>query len=287
MNELPHIPGWFQDGFHRFLPRFFRKQFDAIALADRHRPPADIAGDGPLVVYANHPSWWDPLIAQWINRRLFRGRQFRAPIDADALRQYQVFKKLGFFGIEAGTRAGAAEFLKHGRQVMQSPRDALWLTPEGRFADVRDHDADLMPGLSHLCHGQAQKHRDNETGATPRDHGADATHHGCVIAMALEYVFWNERLPVCLIQFSQPIHIDQTTADWPKAQWHQKLSDQLRRTQNELAELAKQRQFAGFEVLLEGRGGGGKFYDSFRRLKSWIRRESFQDRHESRSQSTA
>ena len=52
--------------------------------------------DAPLIIYANHPSWWDPMIAQFLNRKLCPDRQFYAPIDAKALEHYRVLGKLGF-----------------------------------------------------------------------------------------------------------------------------------------------------------------------------------------------
>ena len=48
------------------------------------------------------------MIAHFLNRTLFPTRQFYAPIDADALQQYPVFGKLGFYGVNMDTTSGAA-----------------------------------------------------------------------------------------------------------------------------------------------------------------------------------
>lgn len=211
----------------------------------------------PLLVYGNHPSWWDPLVAHFLNRHLFPGRQFYAPIDAEALDQYRVFGKLGFYGVRLNTTAGAAAFLKQSTAILNSPGTAIWLTPEGRFSDIRDHSAELMPGLSHLCSRM-------ET--------------GCVVPIALEYAFWNERLPVCLTRMGEPIWIQQHT-DASKADWNRLVTNHLRENQVELSKLTVNRDSEAFENLIHGKVGAGGFYDFFRRIKSWSRLRRFRPQH--------
>ena len=108
-------------------------------------------------------------MAHFLNRTLFPRRQFFAPIDADALEQYKVFAKLGFYGVRMHTTSGAAAFLRQSLAILHAGDTAIWMTPEGRFADVRDRTAKLMPGLAHLC---------------------TRLESGCAVPIALEYVFW-------------------------------------------------------------------------------------------------
>lgn len=152
---------------------------------DGWQPPS-LVGDDPLIIYGNHPSWWDPLIAHYLNLKLLSPRQFYAPIDAAALAKYAVFAKLGFYGVNLASHSGAAAFLKQSMSILEHPQTSLWLTPEGRFCDCRDHTAPLMPGLSHLC---AKLRR------------------GLVVPMAIEYLFWEERLPECLVYFGTPLDV--------------------------------------------------------------------------------
>ena len=53
----------------------------------------------PLVIYANHPSWWDAALVPVLLTRLFPSRRSFAPIDAVALRRYGFMRRLGLFGI--------------------------------------------------------------------------------------------------------------------------------------------------------------------------------------------
>lgn len=248
-SELPSVSGWLQNGFHRFLKSFLKRHFHAIGVERDSRVDGSIHSDQPLIVYGNHPSWWDPLMAHYLNRTLFPRRQFFAPIDADALEQYKVFAKLGFYGVRMQTTSGAGAFLRQSLAILESGDTAIWMTPEGRFADVRDRNAALMPGLAHLC---------TRVGS------------GCVLPLALEYVFWEERLPVCLIAMGRP----QFLADHPdrdKRQWNECLSIELRAAQDRLMQLAIARSSEPFDNLLRGKSGAGAMYDFFRRARFWSR----------------
>ncbi|MCC9656014.1 lysophospholipid acyltransferase family protein [Rhodopirellula halodulae] len=260
---------WFQNGFHRFLHSYLRRNFHAIAIDRETRLREQFAAASsdqaapqddeslPLIVYSNHASWWDPLLAHFINERLLAPRQFYAPIDAEALQQYKVFEKLGFFGVQADSKQGAVQFLKTTEALFQRPHSALWITPEGRFADPRDHSAELMPGLSHLC---------------------SKLDRGWVIPLAMEYVFWDERLPMVLFRFGEVVAIPDAS-DWDKPRWSQELTTRLRTSQQRLAELSMARSSDPFENLLRGKRGASGLYDVARRLKAFASGKSFQASH--------
>ena len=268
---VPPPAAWFQNGFQRFLERYLRRHFHAIAIAREGHPRDQFAAlsrqtgetnplqdpDLPMLVYSNHPGWWDPLIAQFANHRLFMPRQFYAPIDAEALQQYRVFEKLGFFGVEPHTSRGAASFLRVTSELFQRPHTALWMTPEGRFADPRDHEAELMPGLAHVC-----------TRLTS----------GWIVPMALEYVFWEERLPECLMKVGECVSLKEYP-DRDKAAWAADLQHRLRQVQSQLSRLAIARRSEPFENLLQGKQGARGVYDMARRVKSLVTGRRFQAAH--------
>ena len=256
-NRVPPVAGWFQDGFHRFLWRYLKRNFHTIAIARDFRPEQRIADDEPLIVYGNHPSWWDPLMAHYLNRTLFPERQFYAPIDAAALEQYKVFAKLGFYGVKMDSGSGAADFLKTSSAILNAGDTAIWMTPEGQFTDARDYSVPLMPGLAHLCNKMDR---------------------GVVVPLALEYVFWEERLPECLSLFGDPIPIAEYQS-LSKPEWSEKLDAALRQSQAKLSELAIARSSQPFDNLLSGTSGAGFFYDTFRRAKSLVTGKKFQRSH--------
>ena len=256
-TQPPPVTAWFQGGFHAFLGTYLRRHFHSIALANDGWQPSALVGSEPLIVYANHPSWWDPLIAHYVNLVLFKPRQFYAPIDASALEKYRVFAKLGFYGVNLASHSGAAAFLNQSMAILRHPATSLWITPEGRFCDCRDQSATLMPGLPHLC-----------TKLT----------RGSVVPMAMEFVFWEERLPECLVRFGTPLCPDEQTLT-DKSQWAIALTNGLRSAQQQLAADSIARDAAKFTPILHGRSGAGGTYDFMRRVKSLVRREKFRPEH--------
>ena len=57
---LPRVSTRLLGLFRRYARYYIRRHFNAVRLSRAGRLPALPAE--PLVVYVNHPSWWDPMI---------------------------------------------------------------------------------------------------------------------------------------------------------------------------------------------------------------------------------
>ena len=237
--------------FLAYLHRYVPKHFHAVRVS-RAGPLPVI--DGPLLVVCNHPSWWDPLIALVLAARA--GRAVYAPMDAAALDRYGLFRRLGMFGVRAGTPAGARTFLRVGRAVLEEPGAALVVTPQGRFADARERPVRIMSGVGHL---------------------ARRVGRGTVLPVALEYPFWGERFPEALVHCGRPIRIHPGPS---AAGWAERIADALARAQDALAAAAVRRDPAAFDVLLRGRVGVGGVYDAWRRLVATLTGRRFDPGHD-------
>ena len=253
----PKVSPGFAWCFHTYLPKFVRKNFHAVGLLKRGGCPCpDVPAEGPLIVVLNHPSWWDPLMGLLLAKHCFPDRQFRAPIDAAMLAKYRVFAMLGFYGVDQSSAAGARDFLRTSRAICAAEGESIWLTPEGRFADVRD-DAELEPGAGHLLSKLGR---------------------GTLLPLAAEYPFWEEKRPEALAAFGDPVSIADH-AGLSKAAWTELVRARLRQTQAELTAASVARDPAAFEVVLSGEAGVGGFYDLGRRLKSWAGLRRFRPEH--------
>jgi len=257
---LPTITPWLFNGFYKFCRYYLRKHFHAVAVDRRVFQSAPIDAGAPLICYANHPGWWDPIIAIHLCQTCFTGRQFYAPIDAEALKKYGIFSKLGFYGIDSHSLQGAANFLKVSRRILAEANASIWITPEGRFADPRDHDATLMPGLAHLALQNEQV---------------------ILLPLAIEYVFWEERLPEALMRFGTPISAHELRG-LSKEECSALLNLRLRDTQRALAESAIARRSDDFEIQLSGKTGTFSFYDWFRSLRGKCRGQKVDIQHGSK-----
>ncbi len=252
----PKIDSRIYGGFHWYIPRYIRKHFHALALNQTQLRSVDFQPTDSLVVYANHSSWWDPLVAMYSAKNMFTGFTFYAPIDASALEKYRIFSKLGFFPVEQETLQGAKHFLNVCLCLLEQPGTSIWITPEGRFVDTRDDSAEFMPGIAHLAHSLQRRSANNAA-------------RTWFVPIAIEYTFWEERLPEILVWFGQPQLVARSESATSKADWGQRLHAALRNAQQRLAEAAIARDESAFEVLLSGGAGTSRVYDAWRRL--WAR----------------
>ena len=268
---LPKVHPQILGGFQWYIPRYIRKHFHSLALNRSELIPMDLSPNDNLVVYANHGSWWDPLVAMYSAHKMFTAFKFHAPIAAAALEKYRIFGQLGFFPVEQESFQGAKHFLDVSLRLLERPATSIWITPEGRFADVRDHSAEFMPGLAHLAHSLQRR-------------AATGGMRTWFVPIAIEYTFWEERLPEILVWFGQPqlvAHRDSSerTPALSKSDWNECLTTALRNAQKQLAAAAIARDDSVFEVMLSGGAGTSKVYDVWRRVWSRISGKPLEIQH--------
>lgn len=241
--------------FAGYTRRYLRRHFHAVRLLRGGGPPA-AGGEAPrqpLVVYLNHPSWWDPLVGLHLALTLLPGRRHHSPMDAEQLERYGFFRRLGFFPVERGSAAGARRFLATAEALLAEPRTVLWITPQGRFADPRERPVELESGLARLARRMG---------------------HGQLVPLALEYPFWEERFPEALAGFGRPLAAADL-AGLPAPEVGRRLAAALETAQDQLAAAARRRDPAAFDTLLGGRAGVGGVYDRWRALVARLRGERF------------
>jgi 1-acyl-sn-glycerol-3-phosphate acyltransferase len=242
--------------FTWYSRRYLRRHFHSLRVSLMGLPPANL--NRPTVIYSNHASWWDPLVGLVLRQEFLARQKLFAPMDATALERYGFFKRLGAFGVEQGTRRGAARFLRTAQRILQQEDSVLWLTPQSRFADARERPVRFKQGIGHLP-GYAK--------------GV------CFIPVAIEYVFWEERLPEILVRFGKP-HEASASDDVASSQkWTEFFAGQLAQTQDALAAEAQRREPGMFRCLLRGSAGVGGVYDRWRAFKAGLRGEKFQPEH--------
>jgi 1-acyl-sn-glycerol-3-phosphate acyltransferase len=209
----------------------------------------------PLVIFLNHPAWWDPLVCLFLTDSLFPDRRHYGPIDAEALARYRIFSRMGFFGVTPGSRSSAISFLRVSQAILHQPRSAVWITPEGAFTDPRLRPTRLQSGISHL---------------------ACRLDRAVFVPLALEYPFWQERFPEVLVRFGDGISVESglSVEDYTAL-----FTTRLEATQDALAQDACRQDRDRFKVLLSGNAGIGGMYDVWRSLRARWRGEAFRKSH--------
>jgi 1-acyl-sn-glycerol-3-phosphate acyltransferase len=255
-GSSPEVSPLLLSMFGRYCESYLSRNFHAVRLSRSQRPdPAAMHGK-PMVVYFNHPSWWDPLICLQLAAQCFPERRHYGPIDANALGKYRFFEKLGFFGVEPGTARGARRFLTVSQEILGRPDTALWIAAEGRFTDPRERPVRLRSGIGYL---------------------ASKVRNAMLLPLAIEYPFWEERYPEALVRFGEEVSTGD--ADLGAGDWTPILESHLESALESLATESLSRDASRFEVMLGGKAGVGGVYDAWRRLKARFTGERFRPEH--------
>lgn len=243
--------GWFT----RYIRFYLGRNFHGVHLLNLTQ--LDRLEGWPLMVCLNHPSWWDPLMGAYLSQRFFKDRDHYAPIAAAGLAKYRFFERIGFFGIDPGTRSGAFRFLEIGEAALRSGNGALWVTPQGHFGDVRDRPIQIQTGVGHL---------------------AQRLSRVAMLPVALEYAFWNERYAEAFACIGQPVFVteagDRSARDWAVC-----FERALEETLDTLSQAVQRRDPGAFELLIGGRAGVGGVYDVWRAMKARLKRKKFEPEH--------
>ena len=256
-DTLPRISPLLLKWFTWYSRRFVRRHFHSLRIS-KVGMPSTWSGV-PVVMYSNHASWWDALVCLIIKAEFFPGRAAFAPIDAVMLERYKMFRKMGFFAVEQQNRRGAIHFLRTAEAILQDPGSLLAITPQSRFADVRQRPVHFEAGIGHL---------------------ATRVEHAIFLPVAAEYVFWEERLPEILVRFGEPVAVRREhNAVYDAKYWTHLFEQKLTETQSALASEAQRRDPADFQMVLHGGAGQGGIYDWWRGLKAKLRGESFTKEH--------
>lgn len=200
------------------------------------------ASSSPMVALLSHASWWDPLLALLIWRRFLADRDIMMPMDEAQLRRFGFFRRLGVFGIDPDDPKSFDGMRNHVIQrFARGDRVVLGLTPQGRFTDPRE-PMRLRPGAAAIA------------AALPETPG--------VVAVSVEYVFWQDARPEVLIAVEE---VDAPEGDGSTAAWQRSMSDAMIRSRDRLAESAIARRSEDFNIVI---GAGARINPL---MDAWLR----------------
>lgn len=239
-----------------WFARFVRRHMNALRLARWGRPHGT-DHPGPIVVYCNHPAWWDAATVILLADRLYPARASYAPFDAAMLEKYGVFRRMGAFPVDLASARGAAQFLACARAILSGPDRMMWITAQGRFSDVRARPLDLKPGVARL---------------------PEIAPDALFLPLALDYAFWDERGAEACCAFGAPIPGRDLLA-LPRTDRLARLEADLEAVLDRLGADVVARDPARFDAVLAGARGVGGIYDGWRRLAARLSGRAFDPAH--------
>lgn len=96
--------------------------------------PSDLPADRPLVMVANHTSWWDGFLLRDVHRTLRPGAPMYTLMAARELEDRPFFRLLGAVAVHEGSAAGTLHLLRCLRRwTTERPDASIIVFPQGRI----------------------------------------------------------------------------------------------------------------------------------------------------------
>jgi hypothetical protein len=246
--------------FARYFARYFRRHMNALRVAQWGGPPVG-PGEGPIVFYTTHPSWWDAALYILLGARHFPQHAGYAPIERAMLEKYGFFGRIGAYGVDLDSTRGASNFLAASADILAREDSAIWVAAQGRFTDTRQRPLGLRPGIARL---------------------PELAPNALFVPVAIEYGFWDERGAEAFVAYGEPVR-GETLLDMSRDARRDHLEERLTFIADRLSADVVSRDPDRFVSLLDGRAGVGGVYGLWKRLRARLRGERYNPAHGSRA----
>ncbi len=136
----------------------------------------------PLIIYCNHSSWWDGLVAFQISRKT--NLNSFLIMEEKQLEKYFLFRRLGVFSVNREIPREALKSLNYAAKLLQTnPNRTLWIFPQGEIINNNSRPISFFNGLSKIIEKLGQ----------------------CLIAsLAIRYEFLGEYKPDIFVKINKP-----------------------------------------------------------------------------------
>jgi 1-acyl-sn-glycerol-3-phosphate acyltransferase len=224
MTEARH-DAWADAMFRPYLRGITRRSFHAVRLLGE---APDLPLDVPLIIVANHGTWWDGFFIYLLNTHVLHRKLYVMMLE-EQLRRYRFFRRLGAFGIEQGHPRSVRATLSYSAEVLKDASNCLCLFPQGTMRRLHDRPLGFKRGLANVL----------------SMHGGAA----CILPVAIACEFLGERRPEAFFLADRHFRMDGAT--FPGIEWLEGVqADQMDRLQSMIAAGERGR-------ILAGRSGSG------------------------------
>lgn len=146
----------------------------------------DAAREAPVLIIANHSSWWDSLVALWLTETKLPDSEAYGMMDAANLARFRFFRWIGCFGVDLSSRRDGARAARYALELLKIRTTALWVFPQG--AEQPPHrPLRFLPGAAGIA---------RRAGSVR------------VVPVAFAYVFEGEEQPHVYVSVGAPMSLE-------------------------------------------------------------------------------
>lgn len=242
--------------FPLYVNHYLLKHFQSIQSLNGL--PLQQLDNRQLVIYTNHPSWWDPMLYMWLAQQYLPERQHFGPMDKVGLDQYPFMRKLGIFPVEQGSSRGGIQFLRTASGLLQTQKPtAVWVAATGQFQDATLRPMTVQSGIARLAARLASQ----------------SEQEYLFVPLALNYTFLHDRKPHAFVHSGQVV-LAEDDPDF----MHNQLQLALTEASDKLNHAICQRQ--PLTVLSDSTAGTGGIYQLSRQIKAFVQRKPYVAQHQ-------
>lgn len=106
------------------------------------------AGEGAVLLIANHFSWWDGFIQYRLNRQVFQ-KNFYVMMQEEQLIQNKILCRGGAFSIRKGSRE-VMESLRYSVDLLKDTNNLVLLFPQGSIQSIHTSEFRFQKGVEYL-----------------------------------------------------------------------------------------------------------------------------------------
>jgi 1-acyl-sn-glycerol-3-phosphate acyltransferase len=102
----------------------------------------------PVLVLANHFSWWDGFWIPYMNMKLFRRKIYFMMLE-EQLRKYSFFNKTGGYSVKRGSKS-VIESIHYTVSLLQDKGNMVFLFPQGKIESAYTDRIAFEKGISRI-----------------------------------------------------------------------------------------------------------------------------------------
>ena len=218
---------WFERLFSFYNRNLIKRRFSSLRISNL----SEISNCNkllPLIIYLNHSSWWDGLIAFETSRQA--RLQSYIMMDEIQLKKLFFFRRLGAFSVNKESPQKAFRSINYASEILkQNSSNVLWIFPQGDILPNDIRPLYFYNGLSSIV-----KKLDEEVQLLP---------------VAIAYEFLNKFKPEIFIKIGK-VELISPNKHFDKKKHTKEFSFNLTRLLDELKSNIINRDFAEFSNLI-------------------------------------
>ena len=134
----------------KLIDRSFRKYFDRIYFRTRGEYTGGVHDRLPVILFANHSSWWDGYVVALVERLL--GVDGYLMVEEKQLRRYFFFTWAGCFSVDRQNSRSALQSLKYAATLLKErPGRMVCLFPQGEIFPNDQRPLVFYTGVAYLA----------------------------------------------------------------------------------------------------------------------------------------